>query len=73
VLHHLAIFGGRYSETLGYGARNGNEVRFVFEYPDAPFHISATSLTMNLRPSPKCWTWMSFGFLGMTNGERPDL
>jgi len=37
VLHHLAIFGGRYSETLGYGARNGNEVRFVFEYPDAPF------------------------------------
>ena len=31
VLHLLDVFGGRYSETLGYGARNGNEIRFVFE------------------------------------------
>jgi hypothetical protein len=38
VLHLLDMFGGRFSETLGYGVRDGNAVRFVFEYPDSPFH-----------------------------------
>lgn len=37
VAHWIDIFGGRWSETLGYGKREGNSVRFVFEYPDGPF------------------------------------
>jgi hypothetical protein len=38
VAHWIDIFGGRFSETLGYGRLNGNEIDFVFEYPDGPFH-----------------------------------
>jgi hypothetical protein len=37
VAHWLDVFGGRFSETLGYGAKTGDEIAFVFEYPDAPF------------------------------------
>jgi hypothetical protein len=37
VAHWLDVFGGRYSETLGYGKRDGNSIRFLFEYPDGPF------------------------------------
>ncbi len=37
IVHWLDIFGGRWSETLGYGTRVPNGIRFVFEYPDGPF------------------------------------
>jgi hypothetical protein len=40
VLHLLDVFGGRFSETLGYGTRDGDSIRFVFEYPDGPFHTT---------------------------------
>ena len=40
VAHWLDIFGGRWSETLGYGTRNGNALDFLFEYPDGPFHTT---------------------------------
>ncbi len=38
VIHWLDIFGGRFSETLAYGLRDGNSIKFNFEYPDGPFH-----------------------------------
>jgi hypothetical protein len=38
VAHWIDVFGGRFSETLGYGKRNGDKIDFVFEYPDGPFH-----------------------------------
>jgi hypothetical protein len=52
VLHLLDVFGARFSETLGHGVREGNELRFVFEYPDGPFRT-------NLRWSPEddAWQW----------------
>ena len=31
VLHLMDTFGGRFSETLGYGTRDGNQIRFVLE------------------------------------------
>lgn len=37
VVHWLDNFGGRFSETLGYGLRKGQTIEFRFEYPDAPF------------------------------------
>ncbi len=40
VAHWIDVFGGRFSETLGYGTRHGNQIDFVFEYPDGPFHTS---------------------------------
>jgi hypothetical protein len=53
VLHLLDVFGARYSETLGYGTRDGNAVRFVFEYPDGPFHT-----TFRWSPEKESWQWV---------------
>jgi hypothetical protein len=53
VLHLLDVFGGRFSETLGYGAREGNAIRFVFEYPDGPFHT-----TYQWSAEKDTWQWL---------------
>jgi hypothetical protein len=37
VAHWIDVFGGRFSEMLGYGKRVGNKIDFIFEYPDGPF------------------------------------
>lgn len=42
VAHWIDVFGGRFSETLGYGTRDGNAIRLVFEYPDGPFYNTYT-------------------------------
>jgi hypothetical protein len=51
VTHWLDVFGGRFSETLGYGVRDGSSIRFVFEYPDGPF-IN----TFTFDPATRSWT-----------------
>lgn len=39
VVHRLDVFGGRFSETLGYRTRpTANSIKFMFEYPDRPLH-----------------------------------
>jgi hypothetical protein len=53
VLHLLDQYGGRFSETLGYGVRDGNAIRFVFEYPDGPFHT-----TFRWSPEKNTWNWL---------------
>jgi hypothetical protein len=53
VLHLMDIFGARYSETLGYGTREGNQIRFVFDYPDGPFH---TTYVWNSEKDS--WEWL---------------
>ena len=53
VLHLLDVFGGRYSEALGYGTRDGNAIRFVFEYPDGPFHT-----TFRWSEEKDTWQWL---------------
>jgi hypothetical protein len=53
VLHLLDVFGGRYSETIGYGVRDGDAVRFVFEYPDGPFHT-----TFRWNREKDTWQWL---------------
>jgi hypothetical protein len=40
VVHWIDVFGVRFSETLGYGKRVGNEIDFIFEYPDGPFRTN---------------------------------
>ena len=52
VLHLIDVFGGRFSETLGYGTRDGSDIRFVFEYPDGPFHNRWRWL-----PEQQSWEW----------------
>ncbi len=53
VAHWIDVFGGRYSETLGYGQRSGNSIKFVFEYPDGPFHN-----TFTWNSEKKTWTFL---------------
>jgi Protein of unknown function (DUF1579) len=53
VLHLLDVFGARFSETLGYGTRDGNAIRFIFEYPDGPFHT-----TFRWSPEKDSWEWL---------------
>ena len=53
VVHWIDFFGGRFSETLGYGTRTGNAIKFVFEYPDGPFHN-----TFTWNPESKRWVFL---------------
>lgn len=53
VAHLIDVFGGRFSETLGYGTRNGSSIKFVFEYPDGPF---LNTFTWN--KDKKSWTFL---------------
>ncbi len=53
VMHLMDTFGGRFSETLGYGTRDGDQIKFVFEYPDGPFHN-----TYRWNPDEKKWQWL---------------
>jgi hypothetical protein len=48
--HWIDVFGGRVSETLGYGTRTGNGIKLSFEYPDGPFHNTLTWV-----PETKKW------------------
>jgi hypothetical protein len=53
VLHLMDTFGGQYSETLGYGTRDGNQIKFVVEYPDGPFQN-----TYRWNAEENCWHWL---------------
>ena len=53
VLHLMDTFGARFSETLGYGTREGNSIKFIFEYPDGPFHN-----TYRWNAEEKSWRWV---------------
>ncbi len=53
VLHLMDIYGARYSETLGWGWQDGNQIKFVFEYPDGPFHT-----TFRWNPESGTWQWL---------------
>jgi hypothetical protein len=53
VLHLFDVFGARFSETLGYGTRDGDTLRFVFEYPDGPFHT-----TFRWSRERDFWEWL---------------
>jgi len=53
VAHWLDVFGGRFSEALGYGKRSGDAIEFVFEYPDGPFHTM-----FRWEAAQKQWRWL---------------
>lgn len=76
VIHLLDVFGARYSETLGYGTRDGNALRFIFEYPDGPFHTTflwnrdADSWEWRMEQKDKNGKWSPFGDLKLTRTPR---
>ena len=53
VVHWLDVFGGRSSQTLGYGTRNGNTIKFAFAYPEHPFVN-----TFSWSPEAKTWSFL---------------
>jgi hypothetical protein len=53
VLHLMDVFETRYSETLGYRTRDGNEIQFALEHPDGPFHT-----TCRRTPEKDTWRWV---------------
>jgi uncharacterized protein DUF1579 len=53
VAHWMDIYGGRFSETLGYGRRDRDSILLNFEYPDGPFH---NKLIWNA--AARIWTFM---------------
>ena len=50
VVHWLDVFGGGYSETLGFGRRDKQSVTFVFESPEGLLHN-----TFQWLPEQKGW------------------
>jgi hypothetical protein len=76
VLHLLDVFGGRFSETLGYGTRDGNSIRFVFEYPDGPFHTTYrwsaqdNSWQWVMEQKDKVGKWTTFADLKLTRASH---
>jgi hypothetical protein len=76
VLHLLDVFGGRFSETLGYGTRDGNAIRFVFEYPDGPFHTTYRwsaqddSWEWVMEQKDKAGKWTTFADLKLTRASQ---
>jgi hypothetical protein len=52
----------RFSETLGYGVRDGNAIRFVFEYPDGPFRT-----TYQWSPEKDTWQWLMTKHIFLAN------
>jgi hypothetical protein len=52
IAHLMNVFGGRDSETLGYGEREGNKIRFLFKGPKGSaveeFILEAQSKEWNL-------------------------
>jgi len=66
VAHWLDVYGGRWSETLGYGTRTGQAVEVLFEYPDGPFRTSFTLSptgvwAMRMRQKTAAGEWKGFG------------
>jgi hypothetical protein len=76
VLHLLDVFGGRFSEALGYGTRDGNSIRFVFEYPDGPFHTTYRwsaqdhSWEWVMEQKDKAGKWTTFADLKLTRASQ---
>ncbi|NVN94930.1 MAG: DUF1579 family protein [Bacteroidetes bacterium] len=67
VAHWLDNFGGRFSETLGYGINSGQNIEFRFEYPDGPFinkfmyDNKADTWQFHTTTKNNKGSWVSFG------------
>jgi hypothetical protein len=48
----LDTYGGAFDSTIGHAKRDGDEVAFLFKYPDGPFHT-----TFAYDPQTDTWQW----------------
>ena len=79
VAHWLDVFGGRASETVGYGKREGQAITFVFEYPDGPFHNSfirdaaRNEWRIQVRTKTKDGKWFDFAAFTLKPAKKKTL
>jgi hypothetical protein len=66
VCHWMDIYGGRSSESLGFGLRNGQSIEFAFEYPTGPFRTS-------FRWIPEAGTWQLTMRTKVATGDWVDF
>lgn len=76
VAHWIDIFGGRVSETLGYGKREGNVMHFVFEYPEGPFRSDyvldpITGWRVDMTQKTATGAWQDFAHYRLTRRGSP--
>lgn len=80
VMHQLDSFGGRGSETLGYGVRSGDKIQFVFEYPSGPYHDTLSwdakektwQFLLEFKDRQGHWTLFSTSTLRRARGRGPQ-
>ncbi|MBV9398585.1 MAG: hypothetical protein JO062_11440 [Bryobacterales bacterium] len=79
VAHLLDTFGGRGSETLGYGIRSGDKIQFVFEYPSGPYHYTFSwdskekSWQFVLESKDRQGHWTTFSTQALKRMKPPGL
>jgi len=72
VAHWMDIYGGRFSETLGYGVQSEDQIEFVFEYGDGPFRTTFRWLSDKnqwqwlMRTKDNRGQWVEFASLTLT-------
>lgn len=76
VAHWLDSSGGRPSETLGYGEREGRAVEFKFDYPDGPFRTTFEKRTgqawhVLMRTKGEDGDWSTFAEYDVTPKSTP--
>jgi Protein of unknown function (DUF1579) len=77
IAHWLDVYGGRFSETLGYGTRSGDQIEFVFEYPDGPFRTTFRWMAdekqwqWKMRTKNSAGQWVDFANLTLTPAGTP--
>jgi hypothetical protein len=75
VMHLMDVYGGTYSETLGYGTRDGDQIRFLFDYPDGPFrtvyrwNAAADTWEWVMDQKDKAGKWTPFADLKLTRAS----
>ncbi len=74
VIHWIDSFGGRYSETLGYGTRTQDAVKFAFDGADGPFHttfsLAGGKFTILMRQKDKAGKWMTFAEFSAAKAKK---
>lgn len=64
--HWIDVFGGQFSETLGFGERDGDSIEFAFQYPDGAltniftYRSELDSWTSKIDQQDKDGEWVSF-------------
>ena len=76
VVHWIDVFGGRFSETLGFGKRDGDVIKLVFEYPDGPFQTTfalnekAGTWSVSMRQKDAAGAWQGFAEESLTRVKK---